>query len=339
MKAILLVGGFGTRLRPLTLTTPKPMLPVGQRPMIEHVVNHLARHGVDQVVLSLGFRPDVFAEAYPSGTCCGVELVYAVEPEPLDTAGAIRYAAGVSGLEPAGESFIVVNGDVLADVDLTALVAFHRDRGAEATLSLCPVEDPSAFGVVPTDDQGRVLAFIEKPKREEAPTNLINAGTYVLETSVLARIPAGRKVSIERETFPAMVADGTVYAMATDGYWLDTGRPDQYLQANLDAIDQVRQQPMPAPPIAEGAQIDDGATVTHSVIGLGCRIAAGAVVIDSVLLPGASVAFGARVERSMLGPGASVGEGSTLFDTVVGADTAIEANQSLVDARVPAPGP
>jgi mannose-1-phosphate guanylyltransferase len=207
VRAVVLVGGEGTRLRPLTLTTPKQMLPIVEEPMIERVVGHLADHGVDDAVFSLGYRPDAFIDAYPDGTIAGVRLTYAVEPTPLDTAGAIRFAASFAGID---ETFVVVNGDVLTDADVSGLVDFHRRRGAEATISLTPVEDPSAFGVVPTDDQGRVEAFIEKPPRDEAPTNLINAGTYVFEPTVLDRIPAERRVSIERETFPAMVGDGTL---------------------------------------------------------------------------------------------------------------------------------
>jgi UTP-glucose-1-phosphate uridylyltransferase len=208
VRAVVLVGGFGTRLRPLTLTRPKQMLTVGQDLMIEVVLGHLGRHGVTEAVLALGYKPDAFRAAFPDGTCAGMQLRYAVESEPLDTAGAIRFAATEAGFDRGDEPLVVVNGDVLTTLDVRDLVAFHRSRGAEGTIHLIPVEDPSAFGVVPTDDDGRVLAFIEKPPRDEAPTNLINAGTYVLEPSVLDRIDAGRPVSIERETFPGMVADG-----------------------------------------------------------------------------------------------------------------------------------
>ena len=209
MKAVVLVGGEGTRLRPLTLSAPKQMLPIVGVPMIERVLGHLARHGVDEAVLSLGYLPDAFMEAYPDGRAAGIRLFYAVEPEPLDTAGAVRFAATLAGI---AETFVVVNGDVLTDLDLTSLVAFHRERRAEGTIALHPVADPSAFGVVPTDEEGRVTAFVEKPPRDEAPTNEINAGTYVLEASVLARIPEGGRVSIERETFPAMVRDRRLFA-------------------------------------------------------------------------------------------------------------------------------
>src|SRR3546814_2833156 len=185
------------------------MLPVGNRPMIERVIEHLAAHGVDRAVLSLGYRPDAFRDAYPEGRCLGVDLHYAVAPEPLHTAGAIRFAALDSGID---ERFIVGNGDVLPYLDVGALVKVHDAAGAECTIALHRVEDPSAYGVVPTDEHGRVTAFIEKPPRDEAPTNLINAGTYVLEPSVLDRIADGIPVNVERKTFPEMVADGTLYA-------------------------------------------------------------------------------------------------------------------------------
>ena len=234
MKAVVLVGGFGTRLRPLTLHTPKQMLPIGDRPMIEWVIEHLAHHGIDEAVLSLGYRPDAFATAYPDGHCAGVELHYAVEDQPLDTAGAIRFAAMSAGIS---ERFVVMNGDVLTDLDVTALVDFHDRAGAEATVTLHEVDDPSRYGVVQTDDDGRVLAFVEKPAAGEAPSNLINAGAYVLEPSVLDRIDDGRPVSIERDTFPALVADRALYAMVDGGvYWLDAGTPETYLQAQLDLV-------------------------------------------------------------------------------------------------------
>ena len=186
------------------------MLPIVNRPMIEHVVGHLVDHGVDDVVLSLGYQPDGFRDAYPGGRCAGATLHYAIEPEPLDTAGAIRFAALDAAID---ERFLVVNGDVLTDLDVTAFVAFHDARAAEGTISLHRVDDPSRYGVVLTDGRGRVSAFVEKPPRGEAASDLINAGTYVLEPSVIDRIPPGRRVSVERETFPTMAADGSLYAL------------------------------------------------------------------------------------------------------------------------------
>ncbi|MGD9793610.1 MAG: sugar phosphate nucleotidyltransferase [Acidimicrobiia bacterium] len=332
MRAVVLVGGFGTRLRPLTYHTPKPMLPVGHLPILEWVVRHLGRHGVDEVVLSLGFKPEPFMEAYPDAMCAGVRLSYAVEPEPLDTAGAIKFAAEFAGID---DTFVVVNGDVLSDVDVSAMVAFHRAHNAEGTIHLIGVEDPSAFGVVPTDDDGRVVAFIEKPAPGTAPTNQINGGTYVLEPSVLARIPSGRKVSIERETFPAMVAGGTLYALPLDCYWLDTGRPDQYLQANLDVLDGLRAHDDAVAAHAPGAVV--AGAVRHSIVGVGAVVGPEATVIDSVLLPGAQVSAGAHVVESVLGPGSKVGEGAILTRCVLGAEAQVEPGEILVDVRRPEP--
>jgi mannose-1-phosphate guanylyltransferase len=224
---------------------------------------------------------------------------------------------------------------VLSDVDITALVSFHRARAAEATIHLVGVEDPSAFGVVPTDADGRVDAFIEKPPPGTAPTNHINAGTYVLEPSVLTRIPGGRKVSIERETFPALVAERTLYALALDGYWLDTGRPDQYLQANFDVLDGRRAGGRAVDAIASGAQVNGD--VVHSVVGAGAHIAMGALVTDCVVLPGARVGAGAVIHSSIVGPRAIIGGGSRLVRCVIGADVNVAPNTSLVDARVPEP--
>ena len=323
MKAVVLVGGEGTRLRPLTLTRPKQMLPVGGRPMIERVLEGLAAHGIDEAVLSLGYRPDAFLRAYPDGVCAGVRLEYAVEAEPLDTAGAIRFAALEAGLD---ETFLVVNGDVLTGLDVSALVRFHRDRGAAATIALTPVEDPSAFGVVPTDDSGRVVAFIEKPPAGEAPTNLINAGTYVLEPSVIVRIPGGRRVSIERETFPALVDEGRLYAMASDADWIDAGTPANYLVANLHyAAD-------PGPDAAVGA----GAIVKDAVVGARVTVGPESVVESSVLMDRASVGPGAEVRWSVLGEGAVVGAGAVIESySVVGDGAEVAPGERLSGQRRP----
>ncbi|RMH81525.1 MAG: NDP-sugar synthase [Actinomyces sp.] len=333
MKAVVLVGGFGTRLRPLTLSTPKQMLPVVDRPMIEHVVAGLARHGVDEVVLSLGYRPDAFTDAYPDGRCAGVRLRYAVEPEPLDTAGAIRFAADAAGLD---ETFVVVNGDVFTDLDVSALWRRHHEVGAEATIALTPVDDPSRYGVVPTDPEGRVLGFVEKPPRDEAPTNWINAGTYVFEPSVLARIPEGRKVSVERETFPALVADGTLWAVRSDAYWVDAGTPETYLQIQLDLIDGRRGPAVPG--VAPTARVAPSATVDHSVVMSGAEIGADARLVDAVVSPGAVIGAGAVVDRSIVGPGARIGEGAVVTGlTIVGAGEEVPAGARSEGQRIPEP--
>ena len=294
MRAVVLVGGFGTRLRPLTFTTPKPMLPVGHRPMIARLVDRLGRGGVTEVVLALGFRPEPFIEAFPDGRCGDVRLTYAVEPEPLDTGGAIRFAADAAGID---DTFVVANGDVLTDLDVGALVAEHRRRRAEATLHLIAVLDPSAFGVVDIDVDGRISAFVEKPPAGTEPSNLANAGTYVFEPSVLERIPAGRRVSIERDTFPAVAADGGLAGVATDDYWIDAGRPELYRAANLDLLGDRRVHGR-CRPIADSATVDATADVVNSIVGDGVVVGAGSRIVDSVLLPGAGVDRDATVERS-----------------------------------------
>jgi mannose-1-phosphate guanylyltransferase len=332
MRAIILVGGFGTRLRPLTTNTPKQMLPVIDQPMIERVVARLGEHGVTQAILSLGYKPDAFIEAYPDGTCAGVDLHYAVEPEPLDTAGAVRFAAQHAGVD---ERFIVVNGDVLTDLDIAALWALHDKAGAEGTIALTPVEDPSRYGVVPIDDDGRVTAFIEKPPRDEAPSNWINAGAYVFEPSVIGRIPDGRKVSIERETFPALVADRALFAMQSDAYWVDAGTPETYLQVQLDLADGTRAKEAA---VVEGARVEPDATIDHAIVMAGASVAAGAVVRDSAILPGAVIRAGASVLGSIVGPRSTIGAGSVLTNmTVIGEDVTIAPNTTLDAARVPEP--
>jgi mannose-1-phosphate guanylyltransferase len=329
MRAVVLVGGFGTRLRPLTYTVPKPMLPVGHQPMIGRLVDRLADGGVTDVVLALGFRPEPFVEAYPNGRCGSVTLTYAVEPEPLDTAGAIRFAAEAAGID---DTFVVANGDVLTDLDVSELVACHRRFGAEATLHLIGVEDPSAFGVVDLADDGHVRAFVEKPVPGTEPSNLINAGTYVFEPSVLDLIPSGARVSVERDTFPKLVDAGSLYGHATDDYWIDAGRPELYRAANLDLLNGARRS-QTATAIDATATVDPGATITNSIVGARATVGAGARVVDSVVLPAATVADRATVERSVVM--GSVGSDATVLDSMVGAAGAVAAGQTLVTGAEP----
>jgi mannose-1-phosphate guanylyltransferase len=333
MRAVVLVGGFGTRLRPLTLTTPKPMLPIGHVPMIARLVDRLGRGGVTEVVLALGFRPEPFVEAFPDGRCGDVALTYAVEPEPLDTAGAIRFAAEFAGID---DTFVVANGDVMTDLDVSALVDAHRSFGAEATLHLIGVDDPSAFGVVDLAADGSVRAFVEKPAPGTEPSNLINAGTYVFEASVLERIPPATKVSVERDTFPRIVADGGLFGVATDDYWIDAGVPSLYRAANLDLLDGKRRTER-CDAVAASAVVADDAIVRHSIVGERAHVASGASVVDSVLLPGASVATGATIERSLVM--GHVGANAVVRDSMVGADGHVGDGQTLVEAVSPGSAP
>ena len=329
MKAVVLVGGFGTRLRPLTLSTPKPMLPVGHVPMVENLVRMLAKANITEVVLGLGFRPEPFMRAFPDGECAGIALHYAVEPEPLDTAGAIKFAAESAGID---DTFIVANGDVLTDLDVTSLIDFHRRSHARATLHLTPVDDPSAYGVVVVDADGRVQRFVEKPAPGTEPSRMINAGTYVFEPDVLDVIPSGRKVSVERETFPILVERGALFAMATDDYWIDTGRPETYLKANLDVLD-GRRTTMRVDMVEQGADVDPSAEISHSLVSNGSRVEAGARVVDSVILPGAHVSRGANVRSSLVM--GFVGSEATITDSVIGSDGRVESNATMSHARVP----
>jgi NDP-sugar pyrophosphorylase family protein len=332
------------------------MLPIVGVPMLERVVGNLAKHGIEEAILSLGYLPDAFKAAYPDGRAAGLRLTYAVEPEPLDTAGAVRFAATHADIDG---TFVVVNGDVLTDLDLTALVDFHRSHGAEGTIALHPVPDPSAFGVVPTDNEGRVTAFVEKPPRDEAPTNEINAGTYVLEASVLQRIAPSGRVSIERETFPGMVREGSLYALADDGYWLDTGTPAAFLQANQDVL-MGRRGPVRAPGLTdrgdevylEGESKVEGVVMSPTVVFSGCEIAAtarversvlgrqtiigpGAIVTDSVLMDGCHVAADAKVAGSIMGPGSTVGQrGDVRAISVLGAGAVVSSGTVVDGERV-----
>ncbi|MHB8219239.1 MAG: sugar phosphate nucleotidyltransferase [Acidimicrobiales bacterium] len=353
-----MVGGEGTRLRPLTLSTPKQMLPIVDVPMIERVLGHLGEHGIDEAVLSLGYLPGAFIDSYPRGVISGIRVSYAVEPEPLDTGGAIGFAAAFAEID---DTFVVVNGDVLTDMNITDLVAFHREHHAEGTIALHPVSDPSSFGVVPTDASGRVLAFVEKPPRDEAPTNEINAGTYVLEPTFLSRVPTGRRVSIERETFPAMVADGRLFARSDEAYWLDTGTAVDFLQANRDIVGGKRNAP-PCPGsrrilgdtwvtgsptlegtvtgptfVGDGSVVTEGAVVERSVLGPGCVVEGYARVLDSVLLAGSRVAQKSSVAGSILGAGSTVGERCDIRPvSVLGQGTVVPSGTIVDGERIPA---
>lgn len=332
MLAVVLVGGFGTRLRPLTNDLPKPMLPVVHRPMIVRLVERLSAGGVTDVVLALGFKPEPFEAAFPDGCVAGVDGVrvhYAVEPEPLDTGGAIAFAARSFG---AADTFVVVNGDVVTDLDVGRLAGEHRRIGAAATIHLTPVADPSAFGVVELDGD-IVHRFLEKPAPGETDSNLINGGTYVFEPSVLDLIGVGERVSIERVTFPILVADRRLAAVPTDDYWLDAGRPELYLQANLDLVTGVRGPALDG--VAPDARIEPGARIVDSVVDAGAVVCAGAVVTRSVILPGAVVGLGADVTDSIIA--GSIGPGARLDRCVVGAGHVIDPDHVVCDERLPPP--
>jgi mannose-1-phosphate guanylyltransferase len=345
MQAIVLVGGEGTRLRPLTETVPKPALTLVDRPFLAYMIEWLAGHGVDEVVLACGFLPDVLREALAGEEDrAGVAIRYVAEPEPRGTAGAIRFAADQLGDE-LGERFLALNGDVLTDLDLSALLRAHTNpsavpypdhvgirnsgaRGGVATIALHPVEDSSAYGLVRCGAGGGVAEFLEKTG-ERVPGE-VNAGMYVLERSVLDLVPPGEEVSIERDVFPRLVGDG-LRGLRLDGYWMDIGTPERYLEASWDILERrVETRVAPTAPgllVAAGAEVADGATVgPRAVLGRGCRVGAGAEVRDSVLLDGCSIGAGARVRGSILSAGVEVAAGATLDGAVVAADERVRAD-------------
>lgn len=330
MHAVVLVGGFGTRLRPLTLSVPKPLLPIVHVSILERLMTSLACGGVTDAVLSLGFKPEPFRAAFPGNMCGGVRLSYAVEDSPLNTAGAIGFAARTAGIN---DTFVVANGDIISDLDVATLVAFHRRRQAEGTLHLTPVEDPSRYGVVETDSTGRVQRFVEKPQPGDTTSCEVSGGMYVLEPSALKRMPGTAPLSIERDTFPQMAKDGVLYALATNDYWIDAGQPDTYIRANLEWIRRGKASIREA--VHPSAQVSSSAHIRDSIIGAGVRIGNEAIVESSVLLTGATVAERARVvDSAVMG---TVEHDATAIQCIIGIDGIVAAGATLADVRVPAP--
>lgn len=333
MKAVVLVGGEGTRLRPLTETIPKPLVPFMNRPFLDHVLDHLARYGVDEVVCSSPYLEAEFHAFLETRAGRAPMVRWITETEPLGTAGAV---AGARDLLDG--TFLALNGDILTDMDLGPLVEMHRLRGAVATIALHRVDDARPFGLVETETDGRVVAFREKPERPVAAA--INAGVYVLEPEALSRVPSGRMVSIERETYPDLIARGEpVFATVTPGYWLDLGTPEAYLRAHADALDGriAAYRGATRPTVGPGARVEPGASVgPHVVMGPRAVVAAGAEVDRSVLHAGAAVGPDARVLTSILGPGSVVGAGAEVRDAVLGERAGVGDGARLTGAKIAA---
>jgi mannose-1-phosphate guanylyltransferase len=322
LEAILLVGGYGTRLRPLTLSAPKHLLPTAGAPFLAHQLARAASCGVNRVVLATSYRAEMFREEFGDGSGLGLEIAYVHEEEPLGTGGAIRNAA--SGLRSGPDDPVVVlNGDVLSGHDLPGQVTAHQEADAAVTLHLVEVPDPARFGCVPTDAAGRVTAFLEKTPHPV--TNRINAGCYVFRRSTIDVIPAGRVVSVERETFPDLIASGQVVLGYPDtSYWLDVGTPETFVRGSCDLV--LGKLASPAVPgaggeslVLPGAVVEQGAKLSGgTVVGAGCHVDAGAQVDGSVLFDGVTVGAGATVRSSAVGRDAAIGEGVVLDDVVIG---------------------
>ena len=261
MQALILAGGEGTRLRPLTTTIPKPVVPLAGQPFISFMIEWLRRHGVDDVILGCGFMADGVREVLGDGESLGIRLRYIEEPEPLGTGGALKFAE-----ELLDERFFMLNGDVLTDIDLTQELAQHEQTGALATLALYPVDDPSAYGLVRRNRDMSVKQFLEKPSPEEIDTNLINAGAYILERDVLdVMAPAGTSISIERDVFPKLVGNG-LYGYESHGYWMDIGTPQRYLQATFDILEGAVETAIGFRLAATGRALTDRATVHGKLV-------------------------------------------------------------------------
>ncbi len=335
-EAILLVGGKGTRLRPLTVNTPKPMLPVAGVPFLTHQLARAQAAGVTRVVLATSYRAEVFEAHFGDGASLGLEIEYVTEDEPLGTGGAIRNVADRLTSGP-DDPVLIFNGDILSGVDIAGLVGAHQQAKADVTLHLARVEDPRAFGLVPTDEAGMVTAFLEKPERpEQIVTDQINAGCYVFARSVIDRIPAGRVVSVERETFPGLLADGArVRGVVDTSYWLDLGTPLAFVRGSADLVlGRVYSPAVPGPrgeslalpgaTVAEDAKVSGG-----SVIGAGASVAGGAIVDGCVVLDGAVVAAGVCARNSVIGAGSRIGAGTVLDGVVVGDGAVVGAHNEL----------
>jgi mannose-1-phosphate guanylyltransferase len=337
VKAVVLVGGEGTRMLPLTETIPKPLIPLVDRPFLDHLLDHLARHGVDEAVLSSPHLEASFAE-YLRGRRGVPAVTWITEASPLGTGGAVAGAAAGLGLD---ETFLVMNGDILTDLDLTAIVEAHRAARATATIAVSPVDDARPFGLVDVDGEGRVREFREKPA--ERVSGLVNTGTYVLEPDAVADVAPGQAVSIEREVFPQLLGGGAmVLGFVSDLYWMDLGTPAKYLRATFDLLEgRVAGMPdYPAPFVDPSAGVSLRARLGRwVVIGPGGEVGDEAEVEDAVILRDARVGDGARVRDSILGPGARVEAGATVEESVLAAGAVVPAGSVVRGERIRSAGP
>jgi mannose-1-phosphate guanylyltransferase len=326
MQALILAGGEGTRLRPLTSTVPKPVVPLVDRPFIAYMLDWLRRHGVDDVIMSCGYLASGVRNVLGDGSAYGLRLRYVEEPQPLGTGGALKFA------EPLlDERFLMLNGDVLTDLDISSQLALHDQRRARATLALTPVEDPSAYGLVRTLADGEVTGFVEKPAPDQIDTHNISAGIYVLERSVLELLESDRAASIEREVFPRMVGEG-LYAYIGEGYWLDIGTPERYLEGTFDILEgtvetAVAERMGDSFVCVEPGTDNEGRVIPSALVEHDCRIATGARIGGRVVLEtGVSVGEDTTIERAVVLRGSSIGANCRLGGCIVGAGVEIGDN-------------
>jgi len=335
VKAIILVGGEGTRLRPLTYAIVKAMVPVLNKPFIEYVIRHLSNHNVNEIILALGYKPDCITDYFGDASQLGVRLVYSVETDPMGTAGAVKNAE-----QHIDDTFFVMNGDIFTDLNLTDMLRFHKNKGAKVTIALTPVEDPTRFGVVETDSRQSVTRFVEKPSRDQVTSNMINAGVYIIEREILNRIPKGKRFMFERDVFPSLLAEGEpVFGYTTDAYWIDTGTPEQYLQLNCDLLcGKSTQVAFKARDICidKRSSVNPQAKLTAPIlVDRDCTVGKGVHVKGPVVIgAGCKINNGATIENSILWQGVTIGKQAVLRDCIVASNSCIENNACIECATI-----
>jgi mannose-1-phosphate guanylyltransferase len=351
VKAVILVGGEGTRLRPLTYSTPKTMVPILNRPFLEHMLKYMKSHNIDDVVLALCYLPDHIRDYFGDGSGHGVKLTYAVESSPLGTAGAVKNVA-----QHLDETFFVFNGDVFTDMNLTAMLETHRKKSAKATIALTSVDDPTMYGVVETDTNGRIKRFVEKPKHEAVTTNMINAGTYILDPDLLQYIPANQSYMFETGLFPLLLKRGDpFYSFTSHGYWIDIGTPEKYMQVNADLLAGAIAADFPGSAHSKNVWVEEGCKIhpkaniegpvvigrsciieaqAHikgpSVIGPDCSIGTGSLVEKSIIWHNVKIGKGAKLQQCIIADAVSIGEGCDIAaGCIIGNKVSIEQNTRL----------
>jgi mannose-1-phosphate guanylyltransferase len=338
LKAVILVGGEGTRLRPLTNSIPKSMIPVLNRPFLEHTIAYLKKHGVDSIILTLSYLPETIQNYFEDGSNFGIPLTYSMESNPLGTAGAVKNVE-----RHLDGTFIVLNGDIFTDLDLADMIDFHKRKKAKATIALAWVENPCAFGVVETNSDGKVKRFVEKPKPDQVTTNWINAGIYILEPEVLEHVPEGSHYMFEKGLFPLLLKIGEpVYGYHFSGYWLDMGTPEKYLCLNCDLLLAKVKSTLANNLNKDEVFCDKGVIVHPSaeitgpvVIASGCRIGQRVSIKGPVIMaPDCYIGEDARIEGAVLWRGANIGAGVVLKECVIGNNAKIENNNEVISRVV-----
>jgi mannose-1-phosphate guanylyltransferase len=352
MKGVILAGGKGTRMRPLTYHTPKPMLPLVTRPFMEYFILRLKQYGINEIILSTGYLPDAFNKYFGNGKDFGVRLIYVTEEEPLGTCGAVKNVEKY--LE--NETFLVFNGDILTSINLKSMISFHKSKKSDITISLAPVEDPTAYGLVPVDKNSRVKEFLEKPSMEEINTNLINAGTYIIEPHIMGHVPQGENYSFERELFPKVLKLGyNIYGFVYNGYWLDVGTPEKYMSAHYDILDKKIPFNFPNKKVYPNVYIGDGTKyskenitigpivigektvlgddvkiMANTVVGSNCKIASGSSISASIIFDGCSIGKDCIIRNSIIAGNVKVGNNVKIEgNSIIGDNSAVAANNVL----------